>query len=164
MHSAKINVPTRFAPKITDHSRKTPKIRSRVCFDSNGRITVSVVSVKSCWRPNMTIRNPTLYPNFEISAVHEACGRVRSQQRFGDQRKSHRKSGREARPSQRGGRPLEFFLSFTADRFIHDVRPDRQTLFHFLFVGSCINCRRFLQSGGSMLFFAFHLSSVIPWA
>ena len=45
----------------------------RLC--RRGRIGVSVFSVKSCWRPSTTIKNPAVYPNLVRSSRQGASGR-----------------------------------------------------------------------------------------
>ena len=58
--SAKSSEPIRFAASTADQSRPTLRSLSRVLSESRGTIGVSVFSVKSCWLPMITMRNPML--------------------------------------------------------------------------------------------------------
>ena len=148
---------------ITDHSRKTPTILSSIGLDSSGGISLSVVSVKSCCRPKIAIRNATLYPNLEISGAHDPCGKWAASSASATREKPMESPAANPRPRQRRGRSLEFFRPFATDRFIDNVRHNRQPLLDFLLLGARVDRPRLFQSSGRTLFFTFHFSSIIPW-
>ncbi len=58
--SANNQVPARLATNTTAQNRNNCPNRATLKFDSTGSTGVSVVSVNSCCRPRITIRNPSV--------------------------------------------------------------------------------------------------------
>ena len=58
---------------------------------------------------------------------------MRAQQGHADERKTHRKSGRETGPRQRGSRPLQFIRAFFTDCVIDDGAARGRSLFRLFF-------------------------------
>jgi hypothetical protein len=72
--SAASSVPTRLATSTIDQTRPSLPKCAGVGLAMTGSTMVMVFSVKSCWRPSTTMRNPTGNPRPTTSGCHEPAG------------------------------------------------------------------------------------------